>query len=160
MKEEVKNLSNLSDEELILFYSKWLDELKKRELIRTKNILGDLGEYLAVQYYNKNARLPNLQLTPPSTQSIDAISNNGDRYAIKTITGKTTGVFYGVQENERLFEYAIVVVMNKDYTLNKIIELTWENFLKHKHWHSRMEAWNLTLSKKLIDDSKMIYSCD
>ena len=160
MNELVQNLSSLSDEELILVYSKWIDELRIRKLIRTKNITGELGEYLAIHYYNKTQGLPKLQVTPTSTKCIDAISKNGERYSIKTITGKTTGVFYGVQENEeKLFEYLIIVVMNKDYTLNKILELTWDNFMKHKHWHSRMKAWNLTLSKKLIKDSKIIYSC-
>lgn len=39
MKESIYDFSNLSDEELILFYSKWIKELKRRNLIRTKNIV-------------------------------------------------------------------------------------------------------------------------
>lgn len=38
-----------------------------------------------------------------------------------------------------------------------IIEISWENFLKYKHWHSRMNAWNLSITKKLIKDSKIIF---
>ena len=161
MIDSICDFLNTSDEDLILFYSKWINELKKRNLIRTKNIVGEIGEYLAIKYYNKTPGLPKLQATQPSTRSIDAISIKGERYTIKTITGKTTGVFYGVDENqEKLFEYVIIVVMNEDYTINKILELTWDNFMKHKHWHSRMTAWNLTLTKELIRDSKVIYSCD
>lgn len=161
MKESMYDFSIFSDEELILFYSKWISELKRRNLIRTKNIVGELGEYLAIKYYNKTSGLPKLQATPTSTKSIDAISINGERYSIKTITGKTTGVFYGVKENgEKLFEYVIIVVMNEDYTINRILELTWDKFMKHKHWHSRMAAWNLTLTRDLLQDSKIIYSCD
>lgn len=161
MEESIYDFLNLSDEELILFYSKWIKELKRRNLIRTKNIVGELGEYLAIKYYNKKQGLPKLQATPTSTRNIDAISIKGERYSIKTITCKTTGAFYGVEDNkEKLFEYVIVVVMNKDYTINKILELTWDSFMKHKHWHSRMKAWNLTLTKRLINDSKIIYSCN
>ena len=161
MLDSICDFSDVSDEELILFYSKWINELKKRNLIRTKNIVGEIGEYLAIKYYNKTPRLPKLQATPPSTRSIDAISVKGERYTIKTVTGKTTSVFYGVDENkEKLFEYVVIVVMNEDYTINKILELTWEQFMKHKHWHSRMTAWNLTLTKKLLNDSKIIYSCN
>lgn len=161
MLDSICDFSDASDEELILFYSKWINELKKRNLIRTKNIVGEIGEYLAIKYYNKTPGLPKLQATPPSTRSIDAISIKGERYTIKTVTGKTTGVFYGVDENkEKLFEYVVIVVMNEDYTINKILELTWEQFMKHKHWHSRMTAWNLTLTKKLLNDSKIIYSCN
>lgn len=161
MLDSICDFSDVSDEELILFYSKWINELKKRNLIRTKNIVGEIGEYLAIKYYNKTPGLPKLQATPPSTRSIDAISVKGERYTIKTVTGKTTSVFYGVDENkEKLFEYVVIVVMNEDYTINKILELTWEQFMKHKHWHSRMTAWNLTLTKKLLNDSKIIYSCN
>lgn len=161
MEESIYDFSDLSDEALILFYSKWIKELKKRNLIRTKNIVGEIGEYLAIKYYNKTLGLPKLQATPTSTRNVDAISVKGERYSIKTITGKTTGAFYGVGDNEeKLFEYVIIVVMNDDYTISKILELTWNNFMKHKHWHSRMAAWNLTLSKKLICDSKIIYSCN
>lgn len=116
---------------------------------------------MAIKYYNKKQGLPKLQATSTSTRNIDAISKKGERYSIKTITCKTTGVFYGVEDNkEKIFEYVIVVVMNKDYTINKILELTWDGFMKHKHWHSRMKAWNLTLTKKLINDSRIIYSCN
>jgi len=39
------DLRTLSDEEIIHIYSNIIEELKKRNIIRTKNIIGDLGEY-------------------------------------------------------------------------------------------------------------------
>jgi len=157
--ENICNFEEVSDEELISFYSEWIEELLKRRIIRTKNIVGEIGEYLAIRYYNKTHNLPKLQATQTSTKSIDATSNKGERYSIKTVTGKTTSVFYGITDNsEKLFEYVIIVIMDKDYTVNKIIEITWDTFWKHKHWHSRMTAWNLNITKKLLNDSKIIYS--
>ena len=68
------NLSNLKDKELIALYSDLIGELKSRRIIRTKNLLGDLGEHLAIDHYNSTPGLPNLQAAPPGTQNIDAIS--------------------------------------------------------------------------------------
>lgn len=156
-------LSTLDDLELIGLYGKWLAELKKRKIIRTNNVIGELGEYLAIKYYSRIPGLPKLQAAPPSTQNIDAISINGERYSIKATTGSITGVFYGLEdpesekENIQKFEYVIIVLFNKDFTLKSIYELDWKNFIKHKKWHSRMRAWNLSINKLLIQDSKPIY---
>lgn len=43
------------------------------------------------------------------------------------------------------------------YQLAKIIELDWNSFLKHKKWHSRMAAWHLIVSKKLLTDATIIF---
>ena len=156
------DFSYISNEELLEFYSKWIKELKARKIIRTNNIVGELGEYLAIEYYNKTPGLPKLQATPISTKSIDAVSNKGERYSIKSVTGKTTGVFYGIDKEgntEKLFEYVIIVILNKDYLIDSIIEITWETFLRYKHWHSRMNAYNLSITNKLIRDSKIIFTC-
>lgn len=157
------NFSNFSNNELIEFYSKWIIELKQRNIIRTNNVVGELGEYLAIDYYNKTNGLPKLQATPISTKSIDAVSNKGERYSIKSITGKTTSVFYGIDEKknpQKLFEYVIIVILDKDYLINMILEISWEIFLKYKRWHSRMKAWNLSITQKMIKDSKIIFKRD
>jgi len=99
-----------------------------------------------------------------TTKNIDAISTDGDRYSIKCITGKTTGVFYGIpkpgevpdDQIRQSFEYLIIVILNSDFELEKILELDWETFLKYRKWHSRMNACNLTVSKKVEAESKTI----
>lgn len=154
----------MSHGEVIECYSQTTKELKKREIVRTKNITGELGEYIAVDYYNKTPNLPNLQFSPPSTENIDAISRKGERYSIKTITNMgSTGVFYGLpplkadEIPNQKFEYVIIVKLTNDFELEKILELTWDEFLVNKKWHSRMKAWNLSYSKKLIESIKIIF---
>lgn len=157
------NLSDIEDTKLIHLYGELIVEMKKRKIIRTKNIVGEVGEYLAINYYNKTHGLPKLQESPISTKSIDAISNKGQRYTIKTITGKTTGVFYGLNApneevlQEQLFEYLIIISLNEEYDLKQIIELTWEQFLKYKKWHSRMNAWNISINRELLSEARIIY---
>lgn len=55
------------------------------------------------------------------------------------------------------FEYVIIVKLSDDFELENILELTWKQFLENKRWHSRMQAWNLSYSKNLIELSTNIY---
>lgn len=159
------NIEELSNADIIKLYSQSIKELRIRNIIRTKNITGELGEYIAIEYYKNNSKLPNLNFTPPSTENIDAISTKGERYSIKTITNNgSTGVFYGLPSIDsnatpiQKFEYAIIIKLSDDFELERILELTWDEFLLNKRWHSRMQAWNLSYSKKLISSIKNIYT--
>jgi len=66
-------ITKLSDEELISCYSLVTTELRHRKIIRTNNVIGEIGEYLAINYYNKTKGLPKLQAAPPGTQNIGLI---------------------------------------------------------------------------------------
>jgi len=152
-----------TNQELTLVYSQVIAEFKRRGVIRSRNVIGDLGESLAIEFYNSTPGLPKLQVAPPSTQNVDALSRNGERYSIKATTSKTTGVFYGlppkgsVEVSSQKFEYVIIVRFGLDYELKGIYELTWQQFLVFKRWHSRMNAWNLSLNRELIAASKKIF---
>ncbi len=41
------NLEDLENDELISLYPKLLKELKRREIIRKNNLIGELGEFIA-----------------------------------------------------------------------------------------------------------------
>ncbi len=158
------NLDSLGDEEIWLLYADSEQELKKRSLVRTRNIVGERGEFLAIETYKSISGLPNLQAAPEGTQNVDALSRRGERYSIKTITepGNTTGVFYGLGEREdktmpeKKIEYVVIVQIFKNYRPKRILELTWEQFLKYRKWHTTMRAWNLSVTRSLVNESKII----
>lgn len=156
-------LRNLSDEELPHTYSCIIKELKDRGIIRSRNVIGDLGEYLVIRHYINTPGLTNLSPAPQGTQNVDALSRRGDRYSIKTTTGKTTGVFFGLNDpksdlpEERKFEYVIIAIFEKNLVLRRINELTWQDFLRYKKWHSRMRAWNLSVTQELLNNTKTIF---
>ena len=52
------NLEDLDNDELISLYPKLLKELKRREIIRTNNLISELGEFIAASEYKKNSQLP------------------------------------------------------------------------------------------------------
>lgn len=157
------DLSGYSISELIGLYSQTIKELKTRGVLRTKNVVGELGEYLVFEEYYKNPSLPNLNPVPVGTKNINAISQSGERYSIKSTTGNVTGVFYGLQPPESkdkdpvLFEYVVLCLLDDDCELNAIYQLSWEEFEKHKKWHSRMRAWNLAITKALKEDALIIF---
>ncbi len=157
------DFTHLDNIQLIKSYPLLLKELRRKKVIRSKNIVGDIGEYLAIDYYNKTPGLPNLQPAPIGTQYVDALSRDGNRYTIKATTGKVTGVFYGLpplgsEENpDRNFEFIIIVLFDSDYNLIRINEVTWNEFLNYKKWHSRMKAWNLPINKKLLNNTKTVF---
>jgi len=155
----------IGNEELWLLHANVEQELKNRGLVRTRNMVGERGEFIVIEFFNKTKGLPNLQAAPQGTQNVDAISKKGERYSIKTITfpNTTTGVFHDFGEKDDIklpdkkFEYVIIVQLNKDYTPNKIIELSWDLFLKYKKWHKRMRAWNLSITQNLLKDASIIF---
>lgn len=156
-------ISSLGNTELIKLYSEILDTLKERGVIRTKNLIGDIGEYLAIDYFNKTSGKSNLQYAPAGTKNIDAISRNGDRYSIKSTSSNLTGVFYGLEKpnskkkDSQKFEYLLIVQFKGNFKLKRIVELSWEKFLHHKKWHSTMNAWNISITKKLLVNANILY---
>lgn len=148
---------------MIATYGELITELKRREIIRTKNVVGDLGERFAIDFYTQNSSLESLSDAPPSTKSIDAIGEFGNKYAIKSITRNITGVFYGLPHKdsmeipEKLFDYLLIVLFSDNYEVRTIYELTWEQFLTHKKWHSRMDAWNIPVNQKVKSAARVVF---
>ena len=157
------NLDELNTTEIIQAYSGIVKQLKKRGVIRTKNLVGDLGEYLAIEHFNNTAGMSNLKAAPSGTQNIDAISRNGDRFSIKSTTRNLTGVFYGLEPPEsnipdkQKFEFVLIVKFDNDYQLERIIQLNWELFIKYKRWHKTMTAWNISVTKALLEEAEVLF---
>lgn len=165
MNELMERIERMDNESLWKNYALAIKELNKRKLIRTRNIVGERGEQLAIEIYNSTPNEPNLQAAPEGTQNVDVLSRKGERYAIKTVTlpRKLTGVFYGLnpsdskEKEEKIFEHLIIVMINDLFEPVKIIECDWYTFLKHKRWHKTMRAWNISVTARLEKESRIIF---
>lgn len=157
------DFNDLNDIELIGAHSDIIRLLKERGIIHSKNVIGDLGEYLAIKYYCDTPNLPKLQSAPPNTKNIDAIGINGDRYNIKATAGRLTSAFWGLNPphskdiEQQKFEYVVVVMFDDSLSLKRINELTWEQFLKYKRWNSRMGTWNLPITRDLLNNTRTVF---
>ena len=70
------NISGLNSEELWDLYAQIQEELKERSAARTGNMVGERGEFLAINTYNSIKGLPNLLAAPQGTKNVDALSRN------------------------------------------------------------------------------------
>jgi hypothetical protein len=118
--------------------------------------VGDFMKWLK-KLFKKNRQLKIEPVPPmPSWDTIVELlyDKNLDSFCDEVIN-----VLYS-KDNSRRY---VVLKDEKDiftYQLEAIYQLTWETFLAHKRWHSRMKAWNLTLTKALIADATIIYQKD
>jgi len=152
-------MNNLSDDELIQLYPSLIKELKDRNIIRTNNIVGDLGEYFAIKIFNEKTNLPKLQIAPTSTENVDALSIKGKRYAIKSTSGKSTGVFASIPFNDAqvYFEYLLILLWN-NYQVDTLLQLDWVQFVKYRKIKKPENKYFISLNKNIIEDAEIIYS--
>ena len=147
-----------------------IEELTKRGVIRNRNYTGNIGEYFAIDFFNnfnseiytKTKDLPKLIRSDENSQDIDAKDENGKGYSIKTITKPTgtTGSFWNpesIENNEEKFSYLLIVILDKSFQVDKILELDWENFMKNKRYNKRMRNYNISVTNKLREEFKIIY---
>jgi hypothetical protein len=154
------NLNELNDEELINVYPSLLNELKKRGIIRTNNLIGELGEYIAVSHYKNNPSLPDLTLAQENEMHIDAENNKKEGYSVKSTSTNITGVFSSIpleDNGDKCFDYLVIVVFNKDYSLKEIYELTWKEFLHYRRNKPPENRWNIPITVDLKRNVKKIY---
>ena len=106
--------------------------------------------------------MPSLYIAPTTVKNIDALSRDGETYSIKTVSSKngTTGSFWdpeSIENNEKKFDYLLIVVLDNSYSLNMILELTWNDFFNYKKFNKRMNNYNISLTKTLIDNINVVY---
>lgn len=151
------DLHPLDDLQLLALHAAVAREARNRGL--SFNV-GEVGEKLAITAFKERPDLPVLAPSPRGTKNIDAISREGNRYSIKTLQrAKKSGTIYPDQsDNERqLFEFILIVLINEDFTLERIIELDWQQFCAVRSWDIRMNAWYVARSNRVLSVGRQIY---
>ena len=142
--------ADLSDTDLQRLRAEVAAELKRRGLASS---VGEVAEALALAFFNGTAGRPNLQAAPVNTQNVDALSRKGDRYSIKGVMdARKTGTIYPDKEDreKQLFEYLLIVKIDRNWHLQAIYELDWATFRDVRSWDSRMSAWYVSLAAKTL----------
>lgn len=158
MSSDTQRLAKISDDELLKLRASLRAEMRKRGIADS---VGAVGEQLAIEYFRKTPGLINLQIAPPGTKNVDALSRNGDRFSIKTICeGSKTGTIYPDSDSpdKQLFEHLLIVCLSEDWTLRSIHQFSWQQFLEVRSWDKRMNAWYVSLSRKNFAVAREIWS--
>lgn len=157
------NFQSETNVDLIRAYGDLLKEMKVRKIIRSGNLVGDLGEYLAMDCYNKTPGLATLGPAPPGCKSFDAVGINGKRYSIKSTSGAVTGSFFGLlpptalNQDDPIFDFLVIVQFDSDYGLKRIIELSWSQFVRYKRWLPRQSAFNIAVTRTVVAAATTIF---
>lgn len=145
-----EDVTELSDHELIRLRHNVEKEARRRGL---KLTVGDIGERVVVSHFNSTPGLPKLQVAPPGTKNVDALSRDGDRYSIKTIlNAKKTGTVYPDRDHpdKQLFEFLLIARLGEDYGLLELHQFSWDQFLTARCWDKRMSAWYVPYSIRAL----------
>ncbi len=159
-KEETYNLivpAALSDNELLSLRTQLNAELTRRGMNFS---VGEIGEKVAIEYFNSTPGLPNLQEAQKGTKNIDANSRYGDRYSIKTqMKAEKSSTIYPDTEHpdKQVFEYLLLVKLSLDYQLETLHRSSWEAFLQARAWDKRTNAWCIPVSSKRLEMAEKIF---
>ncbi len=152
-----ERLDSLSVSGLFALRSEVENELGRRGISAK---IGELGEWFAIEHFNRTPGLPSLVAAPRGAKNIDAISKDGDRYSVKTIQkGGKTGTIYpsyvdGVEKV--LFEYIVVVLLDERFSLLSMYRLSWGQFVIARSWDTRMSAYYLGRSKRVFNMAEKV----
>jgi len=146
-------LDTLSDIELVRLYPALLRELKRRGVIRTRNLVGELGKFIVRQTFNSNSDLNRLSDAPTSQKNYSFSDASGDRYNLKTTSGKNTGVFHSVPivaDAAPSFEKLIILMFSNDYKAEIIYMISWDDFIWLRQIKKPEGKWYVQINEELI----------
>ena len=154
-----KLLENKTEDELWALNGLISTTLWQKGYARSKNLTAERGENLALRVYNRTPGVAKLQLAPPGTKNLDAISRDGERYSIKTITEGTaaTGTFQADDFTKKRFDYMILVILDEFFQPVQILEATWDYVNKYKRMHKTMRAYNIPVTAEFRAGCKVVY---
>lgn len=150
----------MADEGLLQLRAKLRAEMRKRGIADS---VGAIGEQLAIEHFRKTSGLPKLSPSSLNTKNVDANSNRGERYSIKThcITSKAkkTGTIYPDRQerDKQLFEYLLIVRLGDDWSLDSIYQLSWADFVKVRSWDNCMSAWYVGVCARTLAVATLIF---
>lgn len=151
------DLEGKSNEELISLRVQLEKEFKKRKI---KFTVGEIGETIAIDFFNNKPGLDKLQRAPPGTKTADAFSRKSDRYSIKTIQyGIKTGTIYPdpIDKDKQLVEYILIVLLDDDFVLKSLYRFSWKQFIEVRKWDKTMNAWYIPKTQKALIKGECIY---
>ena len=132
-----------------------IETLSKEAGFVTKNLTGEGAEHLVINLFNESSDLPNLKLADTNQKGFDAISTEGERVQIKATRSNNTGDFKGMGKEQK-FDSLVIVKLNEDLTVNKMIKLDWITFLKFKKIRkSEPTTWIISITQELIKESQI-----
>ena len=141
----MKDLKHMSEIELLRTHAAIIDELIRRDVVKTRNNpVGDYTEWLV-------SRCMNLELQPNSRASFDAVDASGIRYQIKGRRDSRTRIQFSSIRNldEQGFDFVIAVVFDDDYSIRFALKIPYGLVREFSKFQDHTNGHNLILTEKI-----------
>ena len=153
----------ISDEEIIVGFATLMAAMKYRGIIRTKNVVGDLGERYAEMIYKTHSPKGPLTRLDTNRSDVDAKDASGSLYSVKAASPESTRTSALHLESDhdsahKVFDFLVVVRVDHLLQPTAVFEFTWEIFWQFKQWSKRQKAWFMPLSKTALNAGSRIYA--
>jgi hypothetical protein len=153
---------SISDEEIVRAFAALMAAMRRRGIVRTKNVTGDLGERYAEFIYRDRPDLPSIVLENTNTPDVDALSETRARYSIKAASPGTTRTSafhlpYEHHPDQPSFDHLIVVLVDESLQPAEAYEFTWAQFWELKQWSKRQKAWFMPLTRKALSRGTRVH---
>jgi len=137
------DLQSLSVPDLLLLYSRIVEELRQRKVTRTgNNPVADYAEYLCEKALF-------LSRAENSTKGFDATDSNGVRYQIKgrRLTRHSSSHQLGVlrELDDKPFDFLAGVLFREDFQVLKACLLPLDQVRAHSKYIARTNSWRFIL---------------
>lgn len=150
----MKELDQLSNEELMQTYSQILDELNQRKVVRTYNSpVGDYAEWLVCNQLN-------YEMQRNSTKGYDALDKaTNQRIQIKSrwVRGKLNQIQLSPIRERDLsdFDQLIIVLFASDFSILKVLKM--ENYLvtDYGKWRDHLNGYLVRISRSMLSDERV-----
>jgi len=147
------DLKNSESGDLLQLYSRLMEELRKRKLIRSSNNpVSDYAEKIVCEKFK-------LSIQKKSSKGYDAIDEkSGVKYQIKArrVTSHNKSRQLGVIRNldQKLFDYLIAVIFDESFMPIEIWRIPREAVQKYARYSEHQNGHILILTGKVLEDEK------
>lgn len=147
-------MKNKSNEELLEEYSKILDTLIHRKVLRTRNNpVADYAEYLVKERMK-------CKLEPNSKSGYDAVDPKGKKIQIKSRrwNDKRQSRHLGIIRNlnEHKFDYLIAIFFDNEFNVKEAYKMNHNTVVKHAKNNDHQHGHIIILNNKVLKDKNII----
>jgi hypothetical protein len=151
---KMTDLKNSENRDLLQLYSKLMEELRERKLIRSSNNpVSDYAEKIVCERFS-------LSIQGKSSKGFDAIDkSSGMKYQIKArrVTSHNKSRQLGVIRNldQKLFDYLIAVIFDESFKPIEIWRIPQQAIPKYARYSQHQNGYILILAGKVLKDEKV-----
>ncbi len=147
------DLSKLSETELLNLHADIIDELKSRDILRTKNNpVGDYAEWLV-------ANALGLELAPNSSAGYDAKDKQNLRYQVKarriTPDNKSRQLSAIRNLKDKDFDFLVAIIFDQNYKILDAVMMPHEVIADYATYRSHTNAHVLHLRGPILEDARV-----